>query len=89
MSSLTQLNTNQLNKMFTETQAELKRRENIDKARKEVKAVLKKFKITVDDLGLGTNIKRKISKKTTAVKNIEKKGSTKKLTLKNALPKAS
>ena len=58
MSSLKQLSANQLSKMLTETQAELKRRENIDKARKDIQAVLKKYKITIDDLDLGTSSKK-------------------------------
>ena len=83
MSSLKQLSANQLSKMLTETQAELKRRENIDKARKDIQAVLKKYKITIDDLDLGTSSKKSASKisaskKTAAKKSTEKKAATKK-----------
>ena len=78
MSSLKQLSANQLSKMLTETQAELKRRENIDKARKDIQAVLKKYKITIDDLDLGVSSKKSTSKKTAAKKSTEKKAATKK-----------
>lgn len=78
MSSLKQLSANQLSKMLTETQAELKRRENIDKARKDIQAVLKKYKITIDDLDLGTSSKISASKKAATKKSIEKKAPTKK-----------
>lgn len=78
MSSLKQLSANQLSKMLTETQAELKRRENIDKARKDIQAVLKKYKITIDDLDLGTSSKISASKKAAAKKSTEKKAATKK-----------
>jgi len=79
MSSLKQLSANQLSKMLTETQAELKRRENIDKARKDIQAVLKKYKITIDDLELGTSNKKSASKKAAT-----KKSTAKKATIKNA-----
>ena len=78
MSSLQQLSADQLSKMLTETQAELKRRENIDKARKDIQAVLKKYKITIDDLDLGVSSKKSTSKKTAAKKSTEKKAATKK-----------
>ena len=42
MSSLKQLSAHQLNKMLIDTRDELKRRENIDKALKDIHAVLKK-----------------------------------------------
>ena len=78
MSSLKQLSANQLSKMLTETQAELKRRENIDKARKDIQAVLKKYKITIDDLDLGISSNKLASKKAAAKKSTEKKAATKK-----------
>ena len=78
MSTLKQLSAVQLSKMLTETQAELKRRENIDKARKDIQAVLKKYKITIGDLGLSTSSKKSASKKTAANKSTEKKATTKK-----------
>ena len=64
--------------MLTETQAELKRRENIDKARKDIQAVLKKYRITIDDLNLGTSSNKSASKKTAAKKSTKKKAATKK-----------
>jgi DNA-binding protein H-NS len=73
MSSLKQLSANQLSKMLTETQAELKRRENIDKARKDIPAVLKKYKITIDDLDLGVSAKKSIEKKAATKKARAKK----------------
>ena len=78
MSSLKQLSANQLSKMLTETQAELKRRENIDKARKDIQAVLKKYKITIDDLDLGVSSNKSANKKTATKKSTEKKAATKK-----------
>jgi len=88
MSSLKQLSANQLSKMLTETQAELKRRENIDKARKDIQAVLKKYKITIDDLDLGTSSKKSASKKAAAKKSTEKKAVTKKAGAKKRAAKA-
>ena len=78
MSSLKQLTANQLSKMLTETQAELKRRENIDKARKDIKAILRKYKITIDDLDLGVSAKKPVGKKAAAKKSTEKKATAKK-----------
>ena len=78
MSSLKKLSANQLSKMLTETQAELKRRENIYKARKDIQAVLKKYRITIDDLNLGTSSNKSASKKTAAKKSTKKKAATKK-----------
>lgn len=88
MSSLKQLSANQLSKMLTETQAELKRRENIDKARKDIQAVLKKYKITIEDLDLGPSSKKSASKKAAAKKGIEKKAATKKAGAKKITAKA-
>ena len=68
MSSLKQLSANQLSKMLIETQAELKRRENIGRARKDIQAVLKKYKITIDDLDLGAGRKKPVGKKTATKK---------------------
>ena len=84
MSSIKQLTANQLSKMLTETQAELKRRENIDKARKAIQAVLKKYKITIDDLNLGVSYKKPVRKKAAAKKGTEKKAQRKKLQQRNA-----
>jgi DNA-binding protein H-NS len=87
MSSLKQLSANQLSKMLTETQAELKRRENIDKARKDIQAVLKKYKITIDDLDLGISSNKSASKKAAAKKSTEKKAATKKAGAKKRVAK--
>ena len=78
MSSLKQLSANQLNKMLSQTQAELKRREIIDRARKDIQAVLKKYKITIDDLDLSSSSKKSASKKFAAKKSTEKKAATEK-----------
>ena len=43
---------NQLSEVLTATQAELKRRENIDSAAAEMRAILKKYKLTMDDITL-------------------------------------
>ena len=89
MSSIKQLTANQLSKMLTETQAELKRRENIDKARKAIQAVLKKYKITIDDLNLGVSYKKPVRKKAAAKKGTEKKAPAKKAAAKKRAAKAS
>ena len=78
MSSLKKLSANQLSKMLTETQAELKRRENIYKARKDIQAVLKKYKITIDDIDLSVSAKKLVGKKAATKKSIGKKAATKK-----------
>ena len=78
MSPLKHLSANQLSKMITETQAELKRRENVDKARKDIQAILKKYNITIDDLDLGTDSKKSASKKTSAKKSLGRKAATEK-----------
>jgi DNA-binding protein H-NS len=87
MSSLKQLSANQLSKMLTETQAELKRRENIDKARKDIQAVLKKYKVSIDDLDLGTSSNKSASKRTAAKKSTGKKSATKKAAAKKRTAK--
>ena len=73
MSSLKQLSATQLSKMLTETQAELKRREKINKARKDIQAVLKKYKFTIEDLDLGVSTKIPVGKKAAAKKSTKKK----------------
>ena len=77
MSSLKELSVNQLSEMLTKTQAELKRRENIDKARKDIQALLKKYKITIDDLELDISSKKSTSKKVVTKKVGSKKRSAK------------
>ena len=83
MTSIKQLSANQLGKILTETQAELKRRENIDKARKAIQAVLKKYKITIDDLELGAGGLKRVAKKATAKKSTQRKASKKVARAKN------
>ena len=80
VSSLKKLSASQLSKMLTETQAELKRRENIDKARKDIQAVLKKYKITINDLDLSVRSKKSIAKKNTQKKAATKRAINKKRT---------
>ena len=84
MSSLKQLSANQLSKMLNETQAELKRRENINKAHKEIQNVMKKYKITISDLDLGDSSKKSDRKKVSAKKVSAKKASAKKASAKKA-----
>ena len=48
MASLKNLSTNQLNKMLSETHAELKRRENAKKAQKEIEAILQKYNLKLE-----------------------------------------
>ena len=50
MSNLSKLTKLQLDKMLLDTQAELSRREGIKKAEKEIRAILKKYSINIDDL---------------------------------------
>ena len=52
MTTLKKLSTAQLNKIIDETQAELKRRENIDAATVEICSILKKYKINFQDIDL-------------------------------------
>ena len=89
MSSLKQLSANELSKMLIETQAELKRRENINKARNDIKAVLKKYKITIDDLDLVVSSKQQARKKHAAKKSTEKKSSATKAQAKKLNVKAA
>ena len=49
MQPLKELSAKQLNVMLNQTQAELKRRNNIEKARLEVQSIIKKYNITMDD----------------------------------------
>lgn len=62
MSSLKKLSAKRLNQMLMETKAEVKRRENIDKAHKDVKVVLKKYNITIDDIIISFRSKNSIAK---------------------------
>lgn len=78
MTSLKQLNTNQLNKMIDETKAELKRRENIKQAHKDVQALLNKYGLTIQDLDFGVSSKKAAPKKATTRGRKGKKAPTKK-----------
>ena len=52
MSKLSKLTKTQLDKMLLDTQAELSRREGVTKAEKEIRAILKKYSITIGDIDL-------------------------------------
>jgi DNA-binding protein H-NS len=52
MPKLSKLTNTQLDKMLLDAQAELKRREGVTKAEKEIRAVLKKYSITIGDIDL-------------------------------------
>lgn len=72
MQSLTQLSASQLNKMLSETKAELKRRENVTKARKDIQAILKKYNITIHDLEFDLRSGKSATKKDAKQRNSEK-----------------
>ena len=52
MSKLSKLTKTQLDKMLLDTQVELSRREGVTKAEKEIRAILEKYPITIDDIDL-------------------------------------
>jgi DNA-binding protein H-NS len=54
MSKLSKLTKTQLDKMLSDTQAELSRREGVTKAEKEIWAILKKYSINIGDIDLAT-----------------------------------
>ena len=66
MSSIKNLSAIQLSKMLNDAQAELERRENIKKARKNIEAVLKKYNITINDLDLHVSRRKPVAKKAVA-----------------------
>jgi DNA-binding protein H-NS len=69
MTKLKKLTAAQLNKMINETKAELKRRETITAATLEIRAILKKYKIDIQEIDAQALQKTSISKrqkKTTA-----------------------
>ena len=74
--------------MLSETQAEIKRRQNIDKARKDIQAILKKYKITINDLDLGVSAKKPIGERAAGKKNTAKKAATKRAESKKRAAKA-
>ena len=52
MPKLSKLTKTQLDKMLLDAQAELNRREGVTKAEKEIRAILKKYSITIGDIDL-------------------------------------
>lgn len=68
MSSLKNLTGGQLEKMLVDTKAEIKRREHIQAAATEIRAVLKKYKITMQDIDLQAFNKKAVGKSDRAVK---------------------
>ena len=63
VASLKNLTGGQLEKMLVNTKAEIERRENIKSAVAEISAVLKKYKISIDDIDLQA-FNKKASRKT-------------------------
>ncbi len=64
MASLKNLTGGQLDEMLANTKAEIKRRESIKSATAEIYAVLKKYKITMQDISM-QNFARKPARKNT------------------------
>ena len=54
MPKLSKLSKTQLDKMLLDAQAELNRREGVTRAEKEIRAILKKYSITIDDVDLAS-----------------------------------
>jgi len=88
VSSLKRLSANQLNKMLDETRAELKRRENINKARRDIQAVLEKYSITIHDIDLNFSSRKPATKKVTSKKGTAKNSSIKRMAAKKYATKA-
>ena len=77
MPKLSKLTKLQLDKMLSETQAELSRRESLAKAEKEIKAILKKYSINIGDIDLSAlRSSANSSRKGKAGANKKAKGST-------------
>ena len=68
MKSIQKFSEKQLKKILADAQLEIKRREDINKAHDEVLAVLKKYKITIDDIVLTSAAKNVPSNKPRAKK---------------------
>ena len=86
MTTLKKLSAAQLNKIIDETKAELTRRENIAAATVEIRSILKKYKIDVQDIELNTITKtggRGSSKKRVKVTKSRDQRSTVKAKYKN------
>ena len=62
MASLKNLTSGQLEKMLANTKAEIKRREHIQAATAEIRAILKKYKITMQDIDLPYSNKKAAGK---------------------------
>ena len=62
MASLKNLTSDQLEKMLATTAAEIKRREHIQAATSEIRAVLKKYKLTMQDIDLQAFNKKAVGK---------------------------
>ena len=62
MASLKNLTGGQLEKMLANTKAEIKRREHIQAATLEIRAVLKKYKISMQDIDLQASNKKAAGK---------------------------
>ena len=50
MTTLSKMSARQLKKVLDETKAELQRREKLEKASQEIQALIKKYKVSVDDV---------------------------------------
>jgi DNA-binding protein H-NS len=72
MTKLEKFTVSQLNKIFNETKAELKRRETINVATSEIRAILKKYKIDIQEIDAQalqkTGVSRRQKKATTSAK---------------------
>ena len=66
MKSFKNLTTKQLGEMFGKAQAELERREKVEKAQKEISAILKKYNISGDEIDL-SGIKKRLPSSRPAV----------------------
>ena len=62
MASLKNLTSGQLEKMLSNTKAEIKRREHLQAATAEIRAILKKYKITMQDIDLQALNKKAVRK---------------------------
>ena len=72
MASLKNLTGGQLEKMLANTKAEIKRREHIQAATAEIRAILKKYKLTMQDIDLPT-FNKKVAGKTARTGKVQGK----------------
>ena len=81
MTPLKKLSAAQLNKIIDETQAELTRRKTIDAATVEIRSILKKYKIDLQDIDLNiitrTSGKSGSKKRTKMIKSRDQRGTVK------------